>query len=298
MEVIRNFEELVSHLSQRTERRRVAVVCPNDHSSQEAVARALDEGIADILIVGADEEAKSFFAKYGERIESVDAPDVDEAATKAVALVREGRADVLMKGLLNTDNLLRAVLNKETGILPKGRVLTHIACAQMPQYDRLLFCTDVAVIPRPTKEQREEQLRYVLELCRTMGVEKPRVALINCSEKVNEKHFPHTVEYRELVAKAEAGEFGPCIVDGPMDLKTSLSEAALKKKHLESPIEGKADALIFPGIQSGNVFYKAITLFCQADTAAILKGPQVPVVLTSRGDSPASKFYSLALACL
>ena len=298
MEVIRNFEELVSHLSQRTERRRVAVVCPNDHSSQEAVARALDEGIADILIVGADEEAKAFFAKYGERIESVDAPDVDEAATKAVALVREGRADVLMKGLLNTDNLLRAVLNKETGILPKGRVLTHIACAQMPQYDRLLFCTDVAVIPRPTKEQREEQLRYVLELCRTMGVEKPRVALINCSEKVNEKHFPHTVEYRELVAKAEAGEFGPCIVDGPMDLKTSLSEAALKKKHLESPIEGKADALIFPGIQSGNVFYKAITLFCQADTAAILKGPQVPVVLTSRGDSPASKFYSLALACL
>ncbi len=298
MEVIRNFEELVSHLSQRTERRRVAVVCPNDHSSQEAVARALDEGIADILIVGADEEAKSFFAKYGERIESVDAPDVDEAATKAVALVREGRADVLMKGLLNTDNLLRAVLNKETGILPKGRVLTHIACVQMPQYDRLLFCTDVAVIPRPTKEQREEQLRYVLELCRTMGVEKPRVALINCSEKVNEKHFPHTVEYRELVAKAEAGEFGPCIVDGPMDLKTSLSEAALKKKHLESPIEGKADALIFPGIQSGNVFYKAITLFCQADTAAILKGPQVPVVLTSRGDSPASKFYSLALACL
>lgn len=298
MEVIRNFEELVSHLSQRTERRRVAVVCPNDHSSQEAVARALDEGIADILIVGADEEAKSFFAKYGERIESVDASDVDEAATKAVALVREGRADVLMKGLLNTDNLLRAVLNKEMGILPKGRVLTHIACAQMPQYDRLLFCTDVAVIPRPTKEQREEQLRYVLELCRTMGVEKPRVALINCSEKVNEKHFPHTVEYRELVAKAEAGEFGPCIVDGPMDLKTSLSEAALKKKHLESPIEGKADALIFPGIQSGNVFYKAITLFCQADTAALLKGPQVPVVLTSRGDSPASKFYSLALACL
>lgn len=298
MEVIRNFEELVSHLSQRAERRRVAVVCPNDHSSQEAVARALDEGIADILIVGADEEAKAFFAKYGERIESVDAPDVDEAATKAVALVREGRADVLMKGLLNTDNLLRAVLNKETGILPKGRVLTHIACAQMPQYDRLLFCTDVAVIPRPTKEQREEQLRYVLELCRTMGVEKPRVALINCSEKVNEKHFPHTVEYRELVAKAEAGEFGPCIVDGPMDLKTSLSEAALKKKHLESPIEGKADALIFPGIQSGNVFYKAITLFCQADTAAVLKGPQVPVVLTSRGDSPASKFYSLALACL
>ena len=298
MEAIKNFDELVAHLSQRTERRRIAVVCPNDHSTQEAVARVLDGGIADVILVGADLDAKDFFARYGERAVAVDAQDVDDAAARAVALVREGRADVLMKGLLNTDNLLRAVLNKETGILPKGRVLTHVTCAQIPQYERLLFCTDVAVIPCPTKEQREEQLRYVLEACRGMGIEQPRVALINCSEKVSEKHFPHTVEYRELLAKAEAGEFGPCIVDGPLDLKTSLSEAALRKKHLESPIEGRADAVIFPDIQAGNVFYKTITLFCNAETAAILKGPQVPVVLTSRGDSPASKFYSLALACL
>lgn len=298
MEAIKNFDELVAHLSQRTERRRIAVVCPNDHSTQEAVARVLDGGIADVILVGADLDAKDFFARYGERAVAVDAQDVDDAAARVVALVREGRADVLMKGLLNTDNLLRAVLNKETGILPKGRVLTHVTCAQIPQYERLLFCTDVAVIPCPTKEQREEQLRYVLEACRGMGIEQPRVALINCSEKVSEKHFPHTVEYRELVAKAEAGEFGPCIVDGPLDLKTSLSEAALRKKHLESPIEGRADAVIFPDIQAGNVFYKTITLFCNAETAAILKGPQVPVVLTSRGDSPASKFYSLALACL
>lgn len=298
MEAIKNFSELLTHLSQRTERRQIAVVCPNDHGTQEAVGRVMDEGIADVILVGADEEAKGFFAHYGDRVTMVDAADVDEAAARAVALVREGRANVLMKGLLNTDNLLRAVLNKETGILPRGRVLTHMVCAQIPQYDKLLFCTDVAVIPRPTKEQREEQLRYVLEACRDMGVEEPRVALINCSEKVSEKHFPHTVDYRELVARAGAGEFGRCIVDGPLDLKTSLSAAALKKKHLESPIEGRADALIFPDIQSGNVFYKAITLFCEADTAAVLKGPQVPVVLTSRGDSAASKFYSLALACL
>jgi len=298
MEAITNFKELVEHLSLRSVRRQIAVVCPNDHSTQEAVARALDEGIADVTLVGADAEARECFAGYGERVQTVDAADVDDAAARAVALVREGKADVLMKGLLNTDNLLRAVLNKETGILPKGRVLTHVACAQIPQYERLLFCTDVAVIPCPTKEQRAEQLRYVLESCRLMGIEEPRVALINCSEKVSEKHFPHTVEYRELVERAQAGDFGPCIVDGPLDLKTSLSPAALKKKHLESPVEGRADAVIFPGIQSGNVFYKTITLFCQAETAAILKGPQVPVVLTSRGDSPQSKFYSLALACL
>ena len=298
METIKNFDQLVAHLAGRTERRRVAVVCPNDPSTQAAVCRALDAGIIDVLLVGPDADAVQAFGKYGDRVQSFEASDADDAARRAVALVREGKADVLMKGLLNTDQLLRAVLNKETGILPKGRVLTHVTCAQVPGYERLIFCTDVAVIPRPTKEQREEQLRYILELCREMGIEEPRVSLINCSEQVNEKHFPHTVEYRELVAKAQAGEFGPCIVDGPLDLKTSLSAEALHKKHLESPLEGRADALIFPDIQAGNVFYKAITLFCHAETAAMLKGPQVPVVLTSRGDSPQSKFCSLALAAL
>ncbi|MDE7089489.1 MAG: phosphate butyryltransferase, partial [Prevotella sp.] len=223
---------------------------------------------------------------------------VDAAATKAVALVHEGKADVIQKGLLNTDNLLKAILNKETGILPKGQVLTHLTCAKLPQYDKLLFMTDVAVIPYPTKEQREQQLRYLLNLCRKMGVEEPRVALINCSEKVNAKHFPCTVEYQELVEQTRLGLFGPCIVDGPLDLKTSLSPAALHKKGLQSPLEGRSDGLIFSDIQAGNVFYKTITLFCNAQTAAILQGPQVPVVLTSRADSADNKFYSLALACV
>jgi phosphate butyryltransferase len=220
------------------------------------------------------------------------------AAAQAVALVREGKADVIMKGLLNTDNLLKAILNKECGILPKGQVLTHLTCAKLPMYDKLLFMTDVAVIPYPTKEQREQQLIYLLALCRKMGVEEPRIALISCSEKVNPKHFPCTVEYQELVEKTKTGAFGPCIVDGPLDLKTSLSPAALHKKGLSSPLEGRSDGLIFSDIQAGNVFYKTITLFCQAQTAAILQGPQVPVVLTSRADSPDNKFYSLALACV
>ncbi|MBQ8127411.1 MAG: phosphate butyryltransferase [Prevotella sp.] len=278
MKTIKNFDELVAHLTERTERRRVAVVCGRDESTREAVARAEAAGFVEPIMVDDD--------------------DVDVAAARAVALVREGKADVLMKGLLNTDNLLKAVLNKETGILPQGRVLTHLTCAQLPQMDRLLFVTDVAVIPYPTKEQRAEQLRYLLNLCRAMGIEEPRVSLINCSEKVNAKHFPFTVEYQELIAQTRAGEFGPCIVDGPLDLKTSLSAHALHKKGIESPLEGQADGLIFPDIQAGNVFYKTITLFCGAETAAILQGPQVPVVLTSRADSVESKFYSLALAAI
>lgn len=260
------------------QKKRVAVVCGRDESTGEAVRRAQEAGFVEPIFVDDD--------------------DVDVAAARAVALVREGKADVLMKGLLNTDNLVKAILNKETGILPRGNVLTHIVCARFPQYDKMLFMTDVAVIPYPTSEQREQQLRYLLALCRRMGIETPRVALINCSEKVNAKHFPVTVEYRELVEQAKKGIFGPCIVDGPLDLKTSMSPQALKKKGLHSDVEGRADALIFPDIQSGNVFYKSITLFCEAQTAAILQGPQVPVVLTSRADSVDSKFYSLAMACV
>lgn len=269
---------MVSHLQSIGVRRRVAVVCGRDESTAHAVERAAEVGFVEPVWVDDD--------------------DVDVAAARAVELVRRGEADVLMKGLLNTDNLLRAVLNKEKGILEKGRVLTHLTCAQIPQMDRLLFMTDVAVIPHPTKEQRDAQLIYLLNLCRSMGIEEPRVALINCSEKVNEKHFPFTTEYVDLIERTKAGDFGPCIVDGPLDLKTSLSAEALHKKGLKSPLEGRADAIIFPDIQAGNVFYKTITLFAQARTAAILQGPQVPVVVTSRADSTDSKFYSLALACI
>lgn len=295
MKTIQNFDELVSHLSDCEEQKRVAVVCPYDESTQGAVRKAIDEGFINAILVG--EADKMGSALPG--VPRIMADNDDDAAEKAVELVRQGQADVLMKGLLNTDNLLRAVLNKEKGILQKGRVLTHLTCAEMPQhYDKLLFCTDVAVIPCPTKEQREQQLVYILSLCRSMGIREPGVALINCSEKVSEKHFPHTIDYLELKERAAKGDFGRCIIDGPLDLKTALSAKALKKKGLSSPLRGHADALIFPDIQAGNVFYKSITLFCHARTAAILAGPDVPVVLTSRADDLDSKFYSLALACI
>ena len=238
MKAIQCFDELAEHLKASGTRRRVAVVCGQDESTKGAVMRAKEAGFAEPIFVDDD--------------------DVDVAAAKAVALVREGQADVII----------------------------------------VLFMTDVAVIPYPTKEQREQQLQYLLTLCRKMGVEEPRIALISCSEKVNPKHFPCTVEYQELVEKTKTGAFGPCIVDGPLDLKTSLSPAALHKKGIQSPLEGKSDGLIFSDIQAGNVFYKTITLFCEAQTAAILQGPQVPVVLTSRADSADNKFYSLALACV
>ncbi len=278
MEAIKNFDDLINYLKARGERKRVAVICPRDESTKKAVEMAREAGFIEPVIFE-NENAL-------------------EAAAQAVAEARAGHVDVLMKGLINTDELLRAVLNKETGILPKGHVLTHLICAKLSNYDKFIFCSDVAVIPYPTAEQREEQLKYLLTLMRAMGVDTPRVGLINCNEKVNEKHFPVTVEYQALVEKAKTGVFGPCLVDGPLDLKTCFSPAALHKKGINSPLEGHADAVIFPDIQAGNVFFKTITCFCDAQSAGVLCGPQVPVVLPSRGDSPENKFLSLALACM
>ena len=134
-------------------------------------------------------------------------------------------------------------------------MLTHIAVAQMPQYHKLLFFTDAAVIPYPTPEQRTEQIKYVTALCRQFGIAEPKIALIHCSEHVDERHFPCTADYLEQKKRAEEGFFGPVRIDGPLDLKTSCSPAALKAKNMESCVEGDADAVIVPDIEAGNVFY-------------------------------------------
>ena len=147
-------------------------------------------------------------------------------------------------------------------------------------------------------QQRMEQVRYVTELCHSFGIEEPRLSLIHCTEKPNEKFFPFTLGYADIIEEAKKGTFGKCIVDGQLDVKTSCDLEAMQTKGIESPIAGEADALIFPDIEAGNVFYKTVTLFCGAETAATLKGPLAPVVLTSRGDRIKSKFYSLALAII
>lgn len=300
MDCILNFDELLRHLSEKKVVKRLAVVWPEDEATRKAVARALRAGFVTATMVGAREavEQDPEYKDLMSAVSFVEAQEKPEAAQKAVALVREGQADVLMKGFINTDQVLRAVLNKETGILPKGNVLTHIAVAQMPQYHKLLFFTDAAVIPYPTPEQRTEQIKYVTSLCRQFGVQEPRIGLVHCSEHPDERHFPATADYLEQKKKAEEGFYGPCRIDGPLDLKTCCSPDALRAKGLESCVEGQADAVIFPDIEAGNAFYKTITLFCGAITAGILQGPTAPVVVPSRGDSPEGKFLSIAMAAL
>ena len=300
MEPIQDFAGLMSRLHSMKERKRVAVVCPNDAHTEYVILRSLQEGFADFLLIADTPHlinSTYIQRQYPHRVKVYEASNPDTAAQEGVSLVREGHADVLMKGIINTDNLLRAVLNKEHGLLPPGNVLSHITVAQIPLYNKLLFFSDAAVIPRPQLKHFDAILQYDIDICRRMGIPEPRVALIHCTEKVNEK-FPHTLDYVALKEKAGAGEYGAMFLDGPMDVKTACDSHSGEVKGISSPVVGHADLLIFPNIESSNTFYKTLSLFGDANMAGMLLGTSAPVVVPSRADSGNSKFYSLALACV
>ena len=299
MNPIRSFKQLTSHLQTLNQRKRIAVVCANDPNTEYAIARCLREGIAEFLMIGnpAILEHYPTLKDYPQYVHVLPEDDPDTAARRAVQAIRDGEADILMKGIINTDNLLHAVLDKEHGLLPRGRVLTHLSVVQIPTYDKLLFFSDAAVIPRPTLQQRIEMIQYAIRTCHHFGIQQPRIALIHCTEKVSAK-FPHSLDYVNIVELAEAGEFGNVIIDGPLDVKTACEKTSGDIKGIVSPIEGEADVLIFPNIESANAFYKTVSLFCHADMAGLLQGPMCPVVLPSRSDSGLSKYYSIAMACL
>ena len=253
-------------------KRKVALVCPTDDHTKEVMKRATENDVAE------------FVCFYG-----------DDASVRAVECVRSGGADVLMKGAVNTDVLLRAALDKEHGILQKGHVMTHVSVASIPGWERPLIFSDAAVIPRPDIEQMDAIVRYTVEAARNLDIPTPKVALINFTEKENPK-FPQTAVYQEIRRRAGEGRYGDMVIGGPMDVKTALDAESGSIKGIASPVVGNADILIFPDIEAGNTFYKTITLFAHATIAGWLAGTQVPVVVTSRADSVESKYYSLITA--
>lgn len=299
MEQIKTFEQMTAHLMMYTSRKRVAVVCGYDAHSFSAIKRAINEGFAEFVLVGEISKYNNYLEldSAGQYITVVDARDCEEAAWKAVSLIREGKADILMKGIINTDVLLHAILNKDEGLLPRGHVLTHLAVMQIPSYAKLLFFSDSAVIPNPTKEQRVAMIDYSIHVCHQFGIANPRIAMIHCTEKISPK-FPVSVDYAQIVERYKAGGFPNSVIDGPLDVSVACNKSSMEIKGISSPINGDADVLIFPDIESGNAFYKAVTLFAYAEIAGLLMGTQCPVVLTSRSDSAETKFYSLCMACI
>lgn len=300
MDTISSFAELTAHLTSVNCRKRMAVANAVDSHTLDAVLRAVDLGIVEAFLIGdvaSIESPHLFEHPLSPFVHIIDKPDVLEATLEAVRMVRSGEADILMKGLVNTDVLLRAILDKEKGILPPGKVLTYNAAMEIPNYHKLVFFSDPVVIPSPNLMQRTAMIKYAISTAYKFGIVKPKVALIHATEVANPK-IHYMQDYLDIMQMWRMGEFGDVIMDGPLDIFLALDAERGRIKNVQTPVLGDADILIFPNFECANCFYKGLSLFAGAEMGGLLQGTDKPVVLTSRSESVDSKFYSIAMACI
>ena len=298
---MKNFNEIYATLQSRGTRKRMVAAWGVDGHTIAAAADAVKLGLVDVTLVG-DENLIAQACKD----ENVDVsiftivhnPDEMKSVAQAVQMIRDGEGDFLMKGLCSTDKFLRAILNKETGLLPPKGVLTHCTALEIPSYHKLLFVGDVAVIPAPDLKQKQIIMDCLVKVAQAVGVAKPKVALIAATEQVLPSQ-PASMEAALLAKMADRGQIKGCIADGPLALDVAIDMESVQIKGLVSPVAGDADCLVFPNIESGNVFYKANSkLVPGVKQAGMLVGAKVPCVLSSRADSIDTKLNSIALAAM
>lgn len=288
--------ELVKGLDRKT---LIAVNAVDGHSL-EAIADAVKSGIVKAIVTGDRQEIQKqceLFEIDPQLFEIIHAESEEEAAMLAVKLAKSTSGSILMKGLINTDKYMRAILNKEVGLMTPGGILSHVSVIDNPNYHKLLIVSDVAIIPYPTIPQKIAMTHYLKEMAVNLGIANPKIALIAPTEQI----LPSLVSCTdavEIMNAAENGQFRPAIVFGPMALDVALDIESAQIKNIVSEVAGDADCLLFPNIEAGNVFYKVNTKLCGADQAAVVMGANVPVVLSSRGDSKQTKLNSIALAAL
>lgn len=276
----------------------VAVAVAEDHEVIEAVAKAIKLQLAQFRLYGNQEKIIGMLQEHGlqtsEHIEVIAAASSAEAAELSVKSVSNGEADVLMKGNIPTANILKAVLNKEWG-LRKGSVLSHVAAFEVPNYDRLIFVTDAAMNIAPDVTQKAAIIQNTVEVAQAIGIDLPKVAPIAAVEVVNPA-MQATIDAAMLTQMNRRGQIKNCVVDGPLALDNAVSQIAAEHKGIVSDVAGKADILLVPTIEAGNVLYKSLVYFANAKVGAMIAGAKAPIVLTSRADSAETKIYSLALA--
>jgi phosphate butyryltransferase len=280
----------------------VSVASAADLEVLEAVSNAIMEGIASFLLFDDERRLMELLTtNFPHLLENEDvnihhADDEFQAASFAVKAVSTGQAHVVMKGNMATSIILKAVLNGEYG-LRTGKVLSHVAAFEVPGFDRLLFVTDAAMNIAPDLEAKAQIIRNAVATAHACGVQEPIVAPLAAVETVNPAMVP-TTDAASLVVMNRRGQITGCIVDGPLALDNAVSEQAAAQKGITGDTAGKADILVVPSIEAGNILYKSLMYFAGAKVGAIIQGAKAPIVLTSRADSAESKVYSLALAIL
>ncbi|MDX9725569.1 MAG: phosphate acyltransferase [Bacteroidales bacterium] len=298
--MIRTLDQMVEKVQSLNRKHRIAVAWALDGNTIDAVHEAVIRGFAEALLIGDTEGIKALCRKAGidHRLFSlINSENELAAAIESVRLTQTGEADIVMKGLVGTDVFLREVMDKNRGLMLHGSLMSYVCALQMPAYHKLLFITDTAVIPEPSLEQKIRMAEYAVEMAQRFGISNPKVALISASEKPS-RHFRSSADYVEMCRLARSGAIADCIMDGPLDIFLACDKKSVEIKGVMTPVNGDADILLFPSLESSNPFYKGLMLFAGAELAGIIRGTSKPVIVMSRSESERSKFYCIALACL
>ena len=291
------FETLLESMRPASSRR-VALACATDTNALSSVCVAHKMGFVNAVLYGDENEIKNIATKHGLDIsdfEIVHCNDELSAANAAVCAVRNGHADILMKGLIHTADILRAVLNRDTGIRGDG-ILSHVSVLYSPSRNRRLFLTDIAMVMYPDLEQKVNLINNAVSFARHMGVDTPRVAPLCAVETLNPK-MPATVDADALRQMNERGEIANCIISGPISFDIAVSKSAAMAKGYTGSIHGDADILLFDNIEAGNNTIKAMVQFSDWIFGGVIVGARAPIIINSRSDSDTSKLFSIACAC-
>ena len=297
-EVLKSFGDVIKFARERGPKI-ISVACSHDKEVLSAIDMAIKEGIANAILVGDIDKTREIAKKLNINLEEytlIDEKDTVKASLKAVKLVSEGKADMVMKGFVDTAIILKSVLNKEVG-LRTGNILSHVAVFDVKGYDRLFFITDVAMNLAPDLIDKKKIINNACIVAHALDIDCPKVAVICAKEKVNPK-MKATLDAKELEEMYLNGEFKDCEVGGPFALDNAISEESAKHKGINHSIAGKADILLVPNIEAGNVLYKSLVFCSESKNAGIIVGAKAPIILTSRADSEYSKLNSIALGVL
>ncbi|MCP5103157.1 MAG: phosphate butyryltransferase [bacterium] len=296
MEPIKSLKELETLVKEK-DTPTMSVAFAQDEDTLMAVDRAVKEKIVNAILVG---DKKLIIEKCNNlnidpgKFEIVDEPNEKKSGETSVRLIVEKKADLLMKGLISTPYFLKAILNKEFNLIRKGTLLSHTSLIEVSTYPKLLIVSDVAMIPEPSLMDKVQMINYNIKIASKLGIKNPKVALIAANEKVSDK-MPSTMDAAVISKMAERKQIKGAIIDGPLAMDVAVSAKACEIKGLKTPVGGDADILIFPRIESGNVFFKTITLLANGLLAGVVTGAPFPAILVSRADSEDSKYYSIVL---
>ena len=295
--MIHNLSELTKRAKSKP-KQKIVVAAAEDEPVLKSLKAAMKEGIITPILVGVKSEIEKIAKAIDFDLSDVQITHNDKGANEsakiAVSLVKNGEADILMKGFVSTGALLKAVLDKETG-LRKGQILSHVAFFESPYYHKLLCVTDVAMNMDPDFDTKVHILNNAVEACHKIGISTPKVAVVAAVETVNPK-MEATIHAAMMKTMSDRKQFKGCIVDGPLALDNAINKEAADHKGIVSEVAGDCDVILVPNLEAGNMFYKALNFLGGATVAAVVMGASVPIVLTSRSDSEASKMHSIALA--